>query len=245
MLVDIGGGTTDIAIFKDGIIRHTAVIPMGGKIINDDIKDGCEIVEKQAETLKVKFGSAWPGENNENEVVSIPGLRGRPNKEISVRSLSHIINARMVEIMELVRGEMHHYLQNDPRKKLISGIVLTGGGAELKHIRQLVAYTTGLHTKVGVPNEHLASNYPKELTSPIYATSIGLLKLALENMTEPMAYDPNEVVEEPEEEQVPNETPIDRNDEQEEAAPIEEAKRKKVYTFFDAILKSLYSDDLE
>src|SRR5690606_3606434 len=98
-LLDIGGGTTDLAIFKDGIIRHTAVIPFGGGVITEDIKEGCSIIEKQAELLKVKFGSAWPGENKENEIVSIPGLRGREPKEISLKNLSKIIHARVVEII--------------------------------------------------------------------------------------------------------------------------------------------------
>ena len=82
-LVDIGGGTTDIAIFKDGIIRHTAVIPFGGNVITNDIKEGCSILEKQAEQLKIKFGSALSTQNKDNEIVSIPGLRGRDPKEIS------------------------------------------------------------------------------------------------------------------------------------------------------------------
>ena len=190
VLVDIGGGTTDIAIFKDNIIRHTAVIPFGGKIITEDIKEGCEIIEKQAETLKVKFGSAWPGENKDNEIVSIPGLRGRPAKEISLKTLSKIINARVREIMEAVISEIRNYQQNDPRKRLIGGIVLTGGGSQLKHMSQLVEYLTGMPTRIGYPNEHLASGYQKELASPVYATSIGLLKMALENYTHPMAFDP-------------------------------------------------------
>ena len=192
VLVDIGGGTTDIAIFKDSIIRHTAVIPFGGKVITEDIKEGCEIIEKQAELLKVKFGSAWPGENKENEIVSIPGLRGRPPKEISLKTLSKIINARVREIMESVIAEIRNYQQNDPRKRLIAGIVVTGGGSQLKHMSQLVEYLTGMPTRIGYPNEHLASGYVKELASPVYATSIGLLSMALVNRSAPMAYDPNE-----------------------------------------------------
>jgi len=192
VLVDIGGGTTDIAIFKDSIIRHTAVIPFGGKVITEDIKEGCEIIEKQAETLKVKFGSAWPGENKENEIVSIPGLRGRPPKEISLKTLSKIINARVREIMESVIAEIRNYQQNDPRKRLIAGIVLTGGGSQLKHMSQLVEYLTGMPTRIGYPNEHLASGYAKELASPVYATSIGLLSMALETTPHTMAYDPTE-----------------------------------------------------
>ena len=126
-LIDIGGGTTDLAIFKDGIIRHTSVIPFGGNIITDDIKEGCSIIEKQAELLKIKFGSAWPGENKENEIVSIPGLRGRDPKEISLKNLSKIIHARVVEIIEQVYMEIKNYGHEDQKKKLIAGVVLTGG----------------------------------------------------------------------------------------------------------------------
>ena len=104
-LIDIGGGTTDLAIFRDGIIRHTAVIPFGGNVITEDIKEGCSIIEKQAELLKIKFGSAWPGENKDNEIVSIPGLRGRDPKEITLKNLSKIIHARVVEIIEQVYVE--------------------------------------------------------------------------------------------------------------------------------------------
>ena len=180
-LIDIGGGTTDLAIFKDGIIRHTAVIPFGGNVITDDIKEGCSIIEKQAELLKVKFGSAWPGENKDNEIVSIPGLRGREPKEISLKNLSKIIHARVVEIVDLVFTEIKAYGHEDPRKKLIAGIVLTGGGAELKHIKQLVEYITGMDTRIGYPNEHLAGNSDEEISSPLYATVVGLVMKSIEN----------------------------------------------------------------
>ncbi|WP_281226724.1 cell division protein FtsA [Flavobacterium aquiphilum] len=183
-LIDIGGGTTDLAIFKDGIIRHTAVIPFGGNVITDDIKEGCSIIEKQAELLKVKFGSAWPGENKDNEIVSIPGLRGREPKEISLKNLSKIINARVVEIIEQVFTEVRAYGHEDPRKKLIAGIVLTGGGAQLKHIKQLVEYITGMDTRIGYPNEHLAGNSDEEISSPLYATAVGLVMNSIENKTQ-------------------------------------------------------------
>ena len=169
-LIDIGGGTTDLAIFKDGIIRHTAVIPFGGNVITEDIKEGCSIIEKQAELLKVRFGSAWPGENRDNEIVSIPGLRGREPKEISLKNLSKIIHARVVEIIEQVYAEIKIYGHEDPKKKLIAGIVLTGGGAELKHIKQLVEYITGMDTRIGYPNEHLAGNSSEEKTEVSEAT---------------------------------------------------------------------------
>jgi len=179
-LIDIGGGTTDLAIFKDGIIRHTAVIPFGGNVISEDIKEGCSIIEKQAELLKIKFGSAWPGENRDTEIVSIPGLQGRDPKEISLKTLSKIINARVVEIIEQVFLEIKNYGHNDQKKKLIAGIVLTGGGSQLKHLKQLVEYITGMDTRVGYPSEHLAGNTQEAVSSPLFATSVGLLMNALE-----------------------------------------------------------------
>jgi len=171
VLVDIGGGTTDLAIFQDGIIRHTAVIPFGGNIITEDIKEGCTIIKKQAELLKVKFGSALASENMENEIVAIPGLRGREPKEISVKNLAHIIQARMEEIIEQVYYEIKN---SGYEKRLIAGIVITGGGSQLRHIAQLFEYMTGMDTRIGYPTEHLASG-TEEVTSPMYATGVGLV----------------------------------------------------------------------
>ncbi|MEY4604976.1 MAG: cell division protein FtsA [Bacteroidota bacterium] len=178
VLVDIGGGTTDIAIFHEGIIRHTAVIPFGGNVITEDIKEGCTIMRKQAEKLKVKYGSALASESQENEVVCIPGLRGRDPKEITLRNLASIIQARMEEIIELV----HYEIANSGySKKLIGGIVVTGGGSQLKHITQLFEYITGMDTRVGYPTEHLANtNKIENLTSPMYATGIGLVMKGFE-----------------------------------------------------------------
>jgi cell division protein FtsA len=172
-LVDIGGGTTDIAIFQDGIIRHTAVIPLGGNIITEDVKEGCTIIKSQAEALKIKFGSALASENRDEEIVAIPGLRGRPPKEISLRNLSNIIQARMEEILEHVMFEIKN---SGYEKKLIAGIVLTGGGAMLKHIVQLCEFMTGMDTRIGYPNEHLSnSSNNEELANPSYSTGIGLV----------------------------------------------------------------------
>ncbi|MDP4265993.1 MAG: cell division protein FtsA [Bacteroidota bacterium] len=181
VLVDIGGGTTDIAIFHEGIIRHTAVIPFGGNVITDDIKAGCSIIKNQAEVLKVKFGSALASENKDEEIVSIPGLRGRDPKEISLRNLANIIQARMQEILEFVHYEIK---SSGFEKKLIAGIVLTGGGAQLKHIAQLTEYVTGMETRIGYPNEHLSSTVPDEISSPIYSTGIGLVIKGFESLKE-------------------------------------------------------------
>ncbi len=176
VLVDIGGGTTDVAIFYDGIIRHTAVIPFGGNIITDDIKEGCGIIKTQAEQLKMRFGSALAQENQVNEVISIPGLRGRPHKEISVNTLAQIIQARMEEILEFVLFEIK---SSGFERKLAGGIVVTGGGAQLKHLPQLVMLTTGMDCRIGTPNEHLAGA-DDELKNPMYATGIGLVMKGIE-----------------------------------------------------------------
>ncbi len=172
VLVDIGGGTTDIAIFFDNIIRHTAVIPFGGNVVTEDIRQGCGIMRDQAELLKTKFGSAVAAENKENEVVCIPGLRGREPKEISLRTLAEIIQSRMDEILEHVYFEIKN---SGLEKQLIAGIVLTGGGAQLKHLKQLVEYATGMTTRIGYPNEHLAKSNVEAVTSPLYATGVGLV----------------------------------------------------------------------
>jgi cell division protein FtsA len=185
VLVDIGGGTTDVAIFHEGIIRHTAVIPFGGNSITEDIREGCSVMRNIAEQLKIRFGSALANENKENEIVCVPGLRGREPKEISVKNLAFVIEARMEEIIEHVYYEIK---SSGFEKKLIAGIVITGGGAQLKHLSQLVEYLTGLDCRVGFPNEHLARNEVlsktvyEELQSPTYATGIGLLIKGIQKM---------------------------------------------------------------
>ena len=176
--MDIGGGTTDVAIFHEGIIRHTAVIPLGGNIVTEDIRQGCSVLRNQAEQLKVRYGSALADENKDNEVICVPGIRGREAKEISVKNLAYIIQARMEEIIEHVYYEIKSSGYED---KLIAGIVITGGGAQLKHLVQLVEYITGIDCRIGYPNEYLAKTDMlnkqafDELKSPLYATGIGLL----------------------------------------------------------------------
>lgn len=172
VLVDIGGGTTDIAIFKDKKIQHTAVIPFGGNIITEDICTGCSIIKHYAEEVKVKFGSALASENRDDEVVSIPGIRGREPKEISFKNLANIIQARLEEIFELVNYEIQ---KAKTENQLIAGIVLTGGGAMMRHIQQLAEFKTGLEVRIGYPNEHLNKTQMKELSSPMYSTSIGIV----------------------------------------------------------------------
>lgn len=197
VLVDIGGGTTDVAIFHEGIIRHTAVIPLGGNIVTEDIRQGCAVLRNQAEQLKVRYGSALADENKENEVICVPGIRGRDPKEISVKNLAYIIQARMEEIIEHVDFEIKSSGYHD---KLIAGIVITGGGAQLKHLVQLVEYMTGIDCRIGYPNEYLAKTDSinkqvfDELKSPLYATGIGLLIKGIQSIEEDEATNNEESV---------------------------------------------------
>ena len=178
-LVDIGGGTTDVAIFLDGIIRHTAVIPFGGNVITKDIKQGIQILEKQAEMLKIKFGSAMSSSTKDNVIVSIPGLRGKDPKEVSVRNLSAVIESRMKEIIDLVNYQIKSSGYQD---KLMTGIVITGGGSQLRHLPQLVSYITGKEVRLGLPNEHLGKDSKSLIKSPIYSTGVGLVQKGFEEV---------------------------------------------------------------
>ncbi len=171
-LIDIGGGTTDVAVFYDDSIRHTAVIPFGGNVITKDIKEGCKILHRQAEALKTQFGSALGDLAPEDKVVTIPGINGREPKEISFKNLAYIIQMRMEEIIDAVLFEIENSGCMD---KLSAGIVLTGGGALLKHLAQLVRFHTGMDVRIGYPIEYLAGNTTDEINNPQYATSVGLL----------------------------------------------------------------------
>lgn len=236
VLVDIGGGTTDVAIFYDGIIRHTAVIPFGGNIITDDIKEGCGIIKAQAEQLKVKFGSALSQENQENEIISIPGLRGRPHKEISVKFLAQIIQARMEEILEFVLFEIKSC---GFERKLAAGIVVTGGGSLLKHLPQLVMLTTGMDCRIGTPNEHLAGN-DDELKNPLYATGVGLVMKGIEKYERDSKRGANVVKQELETERVMTK--------KKESKKVIGHSQKKIGSFFTTLIdrtKDWMSDDIE
>ena len=178
-LVDIGGGTTDITIFHEGIIRHTAVIPFGGNVITADIREGCTVMQAQAEKLKVKFGSAFSEEVYDNRIVTIPGLKGREHKEISEKNLARIIQARTEEILDYVLWEIR---RSGYERKLIGGVVLTGGGSLMNHMDKLTAYHTGMSCRIGVPIEQLAHGYHESVSSPIFSTGIGLLIKGLQDV---------------------------------------------------------------
>jgi cell division protein FtsA len=172
VLVDIGGGTTDVAVYYDNIIRHTAVIPLGGNVVTKDIKEGCAILARHAEQLKLQYGSALGDIAPEDKVVSIPGISGREPKEISFRSLAYIIQSRMEEIIDFVNFEIQNSGYAD---KLAAGVVITGGGAMLRHLPQLMKFKTAMDVRIGLPNEHLAGTGKNEINQPMYATAVGLI----------------------------------------------------------------------
>jgi cell division protein FtsA len=209
-LVDIGGGTTDIAIFHEGILRHTAVIPLAGNVITEDIKEGCSIIKTQAEALKTRFGSCLAASAKEDEIIAIPGFRGREPREISMKTLAGIIQARMEMIIDQVLFEIK---SKKYERKMIAGIVLSGGGAKMKDIVQLTEYLTGIDARVGTPQDHLGGTITEEITHPMHATGIGLILEGLKKIEKdgrlnlsPMASRLDEDIAEQEEEIVEEET---------------------------------------
>ncbi len=216
-LVDIGGGTTDITVFHEGIIRHTAVIPFGGNVITADIKEGCTVMQPQAEKLKVKFGSALANEVFDNRIITIPGLKGRDHKEISEKNLARIIQARMEEVLDYVLWEIR---RSGYERKLIGGIVLTGGGALLANTDKLTEFHTGMSCRIGVPVEQLAHGYHERVSSPIFSTAIGLLLRGLNDL------DPAKMIVE--------EAKTDHSDEPKEPSNVSEEKGA---TWFDNVFK--------
>lgn len=193
VLVDIGGGTTDVAVYYEGIVRHTAVIPFGGNVITNDIKEGCAILPRQAESLKIQFGSALGDLAPDDKIVTIPGISGREPKEISFKSLAYIIQSRMEEIIDTVYFEIEN---SGFAEKLSAGIVLTGGGALLKHLSQLVKFKTGYDVRIGYPSEHLAADFSEEINQPSFSTAIGLVLKGFEQLDTLKRISPDEQVEE-------------------------------------------------
>jgi len=210
-MVDIGGGTTDLAIYYDGILRHTAVIALGGFVITKDIKDACGILHRQAEQLKVQFGTAL-GEAAPEDIVSVKGISGREPKKISIKFLSKVIQARMEEIIDHVVFEIENSGFAD---KIGAGVTITGGGALLKHLRQLMSYKTSMDVNVGYPGSSLSVDN-QEVNMPMYSTGIGLLlsgyQLEKENDFKEIERKTNFVEDELEDEQEEFET--DENEEE-------------------------------
>ncbi len=175
ILVDIGGGTTDLAVFQDNTIRHIAVIAVAGKKVTDDIKVGLSVLDDQAQKLKHNHGECFVDMIENDETITIPGIAGRPPKEITKSILAKIIQARMEEILEIVQIEVK---RSGYSEALSAGIVITGGGSLIKNICPLATEVLGMDAKIGRPLG-LAGGLIEEVNSPIYATSVGLVLHAL------------------------------------------------------------------
>jgi cell division protein FtsA len=232
-LVDIGGGTTDVAVYYDNTIRHTAVIPFGGNVVTNDIKEGCAILNRQAESLKTQFGSALGDIAPEDKIVTIPGISGREPKEISFKNLAYIIQSRMEEIIDAVTFEIQNSGYYD---KLAAGIVLTGGGSLLKHLPQLVKFRTGMDVRVGLPGLHLAGEADEDIIQPMFSTSIGLVLKGFEylkNNHKAVAENAPEVVFE-----------IEEKDEPDENDPVKEpVMKRRLFDKFKNTLYEIFSED--
>ena len=144
-------------------------------VITNDIRDNCKILKHQAESLKTKFGSCLPSNVSQDDIIAIPGIRNQEPREIYVKTLATIINARMRMILEQVQYEIQ---SSGFERQLIAGVVLTGGGSKLKHIKEYSELITGIDTRIGTPDEHLdrdRSTTYEDLSHPMYATGVGLV----------------------------------------------------------------------
>jgi cell division protein FtsA len=230
-LVDIGGGTTDIAVYYDDIIKHTAVIPFGGNVITKDVMEGCSILNKHAELLKIQYGSTLGDLAEEAKVVAVPGISGREPKEVSIKSLAYIIQSRMEEIIDAIVFQLEG---SDCMEKLTAGLVITGGGSLLRHLPQLVKYRTGLDVRIGKPEVLFASNDLKEVNHPMFSTSVGLLYKGFEH------YVPEPVKEIHEKEPVPEFAA------EEETKTVRPARKfGNLFDNFKSTIENIFDDDTD
>ncbi|MCS7081964.1 MAG: cell division protein FtsA [Bacteroidetes bacterium] len=179
-LVDIGGGTTDVAVFENNVIRYTAAIPFAGDSVTEDIRKVLHLLPEQAETLKIQYGCAMVDWVRDATQISIPGIGGRPPRTIQRSALAQVIQPRMEEIFELVYEQLRRsgYLRH-----LSAGVVLTGGGALLAGITELAQHKLGLEARVGLP-VGVHGGMAQEVRSPMYATGVGLIHYALSQLPE-------------------------------------------------------------
>lgn len=241
-LVDIGGGTTDIAIFKDGIIRHTAVLPLAGNVITNDIRETCVVLKNQAESLKVRFGSCMPSQVSEDDYISIPPFRNQPAREVGMRTLATVIKQRTETILEQVAYELQ---LSGLDKRLIGGLVLTGGGAKLLHIKEFAEYITATDTRIGLPDEHMEPSTAKELIHPMYSTGIGLV---LYGMKKEAFVEQPKAEEKPVEDEIAPLPPINEPVAEEPETPEPEReerteRKKKTWAAIGSFFKKIIQED--
>lgn len=171
-MIDMGGGTTDLLIYEDNIIRHTAVIPFGGNSITEDIRQGCGVSLRNAEQMKMQYGSCYAEKAPDNKTVIIPGLGGRESREVAFKVIAEIIEARVEEIIEAVMYEIENSGFQD---KLRAGIVITGGGAQLTNLCPFVKFKTGYDTRIASPNNSVTFDSCEGVCKPSSSTAVGLI----------------------------------------------------------------------
>lgn len=234
-LVDIGGGTTDIAIYHRNVLRYISILPWAGNSLTNDIEQGCKVLSNHAEQIKVQYGNANPADSRLNEVVSVPGLVNRSPKDVLLRNVSIIMEDRLKEIAALVQAEI---LRSGFEHKLLAGIVLTGGTASTPNIEAIFKRVTNMDVRVGYP-EWLEHNGRADLVSdPAYATALGLVWAGFKQVDERVSFisDPNRVVETVKPTPVPPTKPVYRPT----PPPVQEEAPKEGWF---AKLKKLFSSD--
>jgi cell division protein FtsA len=173
-LIDIGGGTSDIAVFEDNTIRHTAVVAVAGNKVTDDVRKGLGVMRDQAEALKCEFGVAMV-EMAEDEEIAIPGVGGRTEKRIGRHALAQIIQPRLEEILEIAAIEIK---RSGYARHLSAGVVLTGGGSLIPGTDELASEILGMDARIGRPMG-LSAGLVQEVSDPKFATAVGLVLYGL------------------------------------------------------------------
>lgn len=177
VMVDIGGGTTDLAIFNNNRIIKTAVVPLGGNTITKDISQTFGLETRQAEKLKILYGAAIEEKSHKETILSIESLKGKDDVEINLSELSKIISARLSEILFSVQFQIENTSVNN---NLNAGIVITGGGALTKSLKQLATFILKNNVRIGYPNTFICGEFSEEINSPQFSTAIGLIIKGIE-----------------------------------------------------------------
>ena len=175
-LVDIGGGTTDIAVFTEGAIRHTAVIPIAGDQVTSDIAVAMRTPTQNAEEIKIKYARALKQLASAEEEIEVPGVGERPARQLSRQALAAVVEPRYEELLNLVQSELKHsgYLE-----LLGAGVVLTGGSSKMEGVVELAEEVFHMPVRLGLPQ--YVKGLSEVVRNPIYATGVGLLIYGLMN----------------------------------------------------------------
>lgn len=173
-LIDIGGGTTDIAIFSNGAIRHTAVVPIAGDQVTNDIAMALRTPTKAAESIKCKYASVNIDKSSANQMIEVPSVNERPGRKISIKALSEVVTARYEELFALVEAEL---VRSGFKDLIAAGMVITGGASSVQGVIELAESVFKMPVRLGRPQQ--IENIPDLINDPSYATSVGLLLYGL------------------------------------------------------------------